>query len=408
MPDWSKLTARLAAMLPPAGPLRRYTFISLVDATGTGLFLTASMLFFTRVVGLRAGLVALGLSLAGVVALVGAVPLGSLGDRFGHRRVWVLLTVLEAAVFASYPLVRSFPVFVTLVILAAIAEVGTAPIRGAYLSRIAGPELRVRARAFSQAAYNAGFAIGALGAGVALNAGTTTAYVTLVLADAASFAICAVVVLTLPAAGPVHHAAVVKSLRVLRDLRYLTVSVLNGLMMIYGSVLAVALPLWIVRRTQAPTWTVAAVFLLNTLLAVALQVQVSRGAHTVAGAAAALRRAGLLLLAACLIFASTAMFGAVAAAVVLGLAVVVLTLGELLQSAGAWGLSYELAPEHRQGEYLGAFAMGSRIYDAAGPVVVTGLILGLGGPGWLLLGLLFLILGLGLTPAAHWADRRGK
>ncbi len=80
-----------------------------------------------------------------------AVPLGSLGDRFGHRRVWVLLTVLQAAVFASYPLVRSFQVFVTLVILAAIAEVGTAPIRGAYLSRIAGPELRVRARAYSPA-----------------------------------------------------------------------------------------------------------------------------------------------------------------------------------------------------------------------------------------------------------------
>lgn len=153
--------------------------------------------------------------------------------------------------------------------------------------------------------------------------------------------------------------------------------------------------------------TVAGMFLLNTILAVALQVRASRGAHTVAGAATALRRAGVLLLAACLIFASTAMFGAVADAVVLGVAVAVLTLGELLQSAGAWGLSYELAPDDREGEYLGAFAMGSRIYDAAGPVVVTSLILGLGGPGWLLLGLLFLALGVGLTPAARWADRPG-
>src|SRR5215469_1554244 len=33
-------------------------------------------------------------------------------------------------------------------------------------------------------------------------------------------------------------------------------------------------------------------------------------------------------------------------------------------------------------------AMGSRIYDAVGPIVVTTLILGMGGPGWLLLGLL--------------------
>jgi hypothetical protein len=311
-------------------------------------------------------------------------------------------------VFASYPLVRSFPVFITLVILAAIAEVGTAPIRGAYLSPIAGPELRVRARAFSRAAYNAGFAIGALGAGVALNAGTTTAYVTLVLADAASFAVCAVVLLTLPVAGQTERAEAARPFRVLFDVRYLTVCVLNGLMMIYGSVLTVALPLWIVRRTQAPTWTVAGAFLLNTVLAVALQVRANRGAHTVAGAATALRRAGVLLLAACSIFASTATFGAVTAAVVLGVAVAVLTLGELLQSAGGWGLSYELAPDQRQAEYLGAFAMGSRIYDAVGPVVVTSLILGIGGPGWLLPGLLFLVLGLGLTPAARWADRRAE
>jgi len=67
--------------------------VSLVDATGTGMFLTVSVLFFTRFAGLAAGSVALGLSLAGLAAMIGAVPLGSLGDRFGYRRVWVLVTV---------------------------------------------------------------------------------------------------------------------------------------------------------------------------------------------------------------------------------------------------------------------------------------------------------------------------
>ena len=36
--------ARVHALLPPAGPLRRYTVVSLVDATGTGLFLAVSVL----------------------------------------------------------------------------------------------------------------------------------------------------------------------------------------------------------------------------------------------------------------------------------------------------------------------------------------------------------------------------
>ncbi len=92
--------ARLRALLPPAGPMRGYAFATLVDATGTGMFLTVSVLFFTRFAGLAAGSVALGLSLAGLAAMIGAVPLGSLGDRFGYRRVWVIVTVVQAVVYA--------------------------------------------------------------------------------------------------------------------------------------------------------------------------------------------------------------------------------------------------------------------------------------------------------------------
>lgn len=138
----------------------------------------------------------------------------------------------------------------------------------------------------------------------------------------------------------------------LRERPYLAVCVLNGLLMTYGAILTVALPLWIVRSTRSPAWTVGGVFLLNTVLAVLL-----------------------------------------------------LTAGEVLQSAGGWGLSYALAPEQRQGQYLGAFTMGTRIYDTAGPVLVSGLVLGLGAVGWVVLGLLFPLLAAGLAAAAHWAGQ---
>ena len=49
------ISRRIESMLPPAGPLRRYAVIGLIDATGTGLFATVSTLFFTRVVGLPVG-----------------------------------------------------------------------------------------------------------------------------------------------------------------------------------------------------------------------------------------------------------------------------------------------------------------------------------------------------------------
>jgi Major Facilitator Superfamily len=413
MPELAAVAARARAVLPPVGPLRRYAFVSLVDATGTGMFLTVSVLYFTRFAGLAAGSVALGLSLAGLAALIGAVPLGSLGDRYGHRRVWVLVTVVQAVVYAVYPFVRTFWEFLTLATIAALAEVGGSPLRAGYLSRIAGPQ-RVRARAYNQAVSSAGWALGALAAGVALGIGTRAAYVSLVLADAASFAVAAVILLTLPAttgtatagSGPRSREARADRPRpVLRDLRYLTVCVLNGLLMTYGAILTVGLPLWIVRRTHAPAWTAAATFLVSTLLVVTLQVRASRGADTVPGAARAVRRSGALLLVACLVLASTGALPAPAAIVVLGAGAVLLTLGEVLQQAGGWSLSYGLAPEDRQGEYLGAFAMGTRIYDSLGPILVTSLILGLGQLGWALLGLMYAGLALGLSAAAHWASR---
>lgn len=392
------------------------------------MFLTVSVLFFTRFAGLAAGSVALGLSVAGLAAMIGAVPLGSLGDRFGHRRVWVLVTVIQAVVFAVYPLVRTFWEFVTLAAVAALAEVGGSPLRAGYLSRIAGQQ-RVRARAYNQAVSSAGWALGALAAGVALGVGTRAAYVSLLLADAASFAIAAVILLTLPAApparplpaepaddGPAGTAAAgsgpssrqarpARPRPVLRDLRYLTVCVLNGLLMTYGAILTVGLPLWIVRRTHAPAWTVAGTFLVSTLLVVTLQVRASRGTDTVPGAARGVRRSGALLLAACLVLAGTRALPAPAAIIVLGAGCVLLTLGEVLQQAGGWSLSYGLAPEDRQGEYLGAFAMGTRIYDSLGPILVTSLILGLGQLGWALLGVMYAGLALGLSAAAHWASR---
>src|SRR6266851_3493461 len=163
------LTRRLTPLLPPAGPLRRYAILSLVDSTGTGLFLAAGTLFFTRVAGLPAGLVGLGLSFAGLAAMLACLPAGSLGDKLGHRKVWAALTSVQALAYACYPLVRSFAAFV------AVSQAGTAPIRSAYLSQAAGPEKRVGASAYNQAVYNAGFAAGAAAAGVALDIGSRDA-----------------------------------------------------------------------------------------------------------------------------------------------------------------------------------------------------------------------------------------
>lgn len=379
--------AFLVVWFPPAGPLRRLAFLVLADSVGTGLFLTVSALFLTRVAGLSVPRAALGLSVAGFAALVAAIPLGVCADRFGVRRVWTVLLVVLAGAFAVYPFVRSFPALLAVMVVVAVAEVGVSAARSAYVAHVAGPELRVRVRAFNQAVTNVGFVVGAGGGGVVLQLDEPTGFTVLLLANSASFVAGVFVLSTMPAGAPPRQDRTI----VLTDRRYLAVCVLNGLLMTYIAVLTVALPLWIVHRTEAPAWTVGGLMVLNTVLVVLWQVRASRGSETVPGAATAIRRSGWLLLVACLVFAVSGHLVALVAGVV------VLTVAEMLHSAGSWGVSFGLAPEDRQGQYLGAFTMGTRIYDTVGPGLVTALTLGAGPPGWAALGVLYLTLALLLS-----------
>ena len=84
------------------------------------------------------------------------------------------------------------------------------------------------------------------------------------------------------------------------------------------TLLEVAVPLWVVRHTEAPISVVALLFLVNTACCVLLQVRVSRAAVDVPSSARAVRRGGVLLAASCLVFASS---GGRSAAVAVGLLV---------------------------------------------------------------------------------------
>src|SRR5262249_35203927 len=78
---------------------------------------------------------------------------------------------------------------------------------------------------------------------------------------------------------------------------------------------------------------------------------------------------------------------------------VVLTVGELWTSAAAWSLSFELADSRAPGQYQGAFALGMSVDSVAGPLLATGLVLGLGIVGWFAAGAVFLFLGTAVARA---------
>jgi len=369
----------------------------LVDGVGSGLWLATSVLYLTRSVGLTAAQVGAGLSVGGVVGLVGTVPLGRLADRRGLRGVCIALTVAQAVLMVGYVAVRSVLPFVVLTALFTLAQRGGNAVRNALLGVAVGEQHRLRVRAYCRSAANIGLSLGALAAAPALVADRRPAYLAAVLGNAASFVIVAAALLAVPAV-PVLATTRRSGLGALRDGRYVVMTALTGLLALHKPVLTVAVPLWVAERTAAPRSLVSALLVVNTVLTVLLQVPLARGADTRAGAFRVLRRSGLVLAASCVLLALATGRSAALAGGLLLVGVAVLTVGELLQSAGGWELSYDLAPVDAQGEYQAAYSMLNGVRDSIGPALVTAAVLAGGVGGWLALAAGFAAVGVAVAP----------
>lgn len=256
-----------------------------------------------------------------------------------------------------------------------------------------------------QSTLNAGLALGAALGGLALGAGTERAYLVVFALDALSFLGCAALLATLPAVPPVpDRAAGAPRLAVLRDRPYALVTLLNAVLLLRMPLLSLAIPLWIVERTQAPGWLVSALFVLNTVAVMLFQVRAARPVTDLDSATRALRVSGLVMALSCAVFAASALPGAGwAAAALLVLGAALQADGEMRQSAGSWQIGFSLAPAEHMGQYQGFFGTGVPVARTLGPLLLTSLLLLWGIPGWLLLGALLLAASYAMGPAVRRA-----
>ncbi|MEI5098971.1 MFS transporter [Streptomyces sp. PmtG] len=392
-------------LVPAPGPLRLLALAQLSNSVGDGAYYVTSALYFTHVVGLAPARIGVGLTAAWAVGSVVGVPLGRFADRRGPRGTAVLLALATAAAVASFLLVRGFVPFVLAALVYATAQSGLAAARQALLAGLVAREARTGALAHLQATLNGGLAVGAALGGVALHHGGRAAYLSVFALDAVAFVACAAVLWRLPAVAPVATVAGGR-LAVLRDRPYAVVTLLNAVLLLRMPLLSLGVPLWLTERTQAPSWLVSALFVLNTLGVMALQVRTARSVSGIASAVRAVRGSGVLMLVACAVFALSALdAGPWAAAAVLVTGSLVLLAAEMLQSAGSWQLGFDLAPAGRIGEYQGFFGTGVTVARALGPLVLTALLVEWGTPGWLLLGGVIMAAACAMGPAARWAER---
>ena len=402
------MRALLGKVLPPSGLARSLSLQSILYAVGEGAFITGSAVFFTRVVGLSAAQVGLGLTTAGVVTFFFAVPLGRVADRVGPQRMWAIGAFGQATLYLAWPWISGFAAFLAMMIVLELVDVAGSAGRGAYTIDVFSREERVRSMAFMRSALNIGFTLGALIGGLALATDSDAVIRAVPLLTATILLGNGVWILRLPRASHgTDEAAPASALSpgALKNRGFLALNVCDGVLGTNQVLLNVVIPLWLVQETDAPRVLLAWLFGTNTVLAVLLQVAASRGAETVPGALRAARVSAGFFVASCAIVSVT--HGTLGWTTILLVWVghVTVTGAELYQSAAHWGLIAELSDPARRGEYQGAARLGGTVGSVWAPAAYTFLAISWGTVGWAIIAAVVAVAAAGMHPAARAAER---
>jgi MFS family permease len=395
----------LMSLVPESRPQRIYLLTTLINTYGIGLILTAMTLYAIKVVHLTAARAGLALTIAGLVGLLAAMPMGALADRRGPRGISRLAMLLMAASAVGFVLfARDFGTYLIVATVQGAALSASVTADVTLLRRVGGEEATTF-RSQTQAVFNLGVSLGVATCGVAIQLNTVNAYRALFLGQALTSLIGVAIVGRLPKFEPLPGAHEESVVAALKDRPFLAYAVLSGAMYMQYFVLTLLLPVWVVYHTHAPRWSVSAFVIVNTVLVVLFQVRIGKTVQTIKRGGAAIRRAGVIFLVSCSAMGLAAGIPAWAALLLLGAAVVLHTYGELWHSSGTFALDFGLAPEHAQGQYQALVGMGNGAGQALSPFVLIGLVLAGGRLGFVLLGAWFALLGLAAPAVARWGER---
>jgi MFS family permease len=238
------------------------------DNAGSGLFLPVALLYVTRDVGLP-------LAAAGTVVALGtaaglAVPpvAAHLGDRIGPRRVMVAAQLLQALGAVTYLAARGAAGVAAAAVLLAAGQQLFYSSLFALISDVAGDGPKDRPFAVAAMVRSACFGLGGLAAAGLLSVAGSGAYRIAVAVDAASFAVCALLlallVRTPEPPRPGAAAAGTGPARVWSDRPFVALIVITGLVALPSDFFLSGISVYLLEDLRAPPWLPGAVLALAT------------------------------------------------------------------------------------------------------------------------------------------------
>lgn len=376
----------LSAVLPRSHRGRVLAAGALLDAVATGLYQAVATLYFVGSVGIPAAKVGLALAVANVLALLVPMPVARLTGRLGVGRVYVTLLVLRGIGMAGYALADGFWRYLAVTCFFTAASRAGLPLLQVLVGMLEGEGDRTRTMAALRTINNIGLATGFFLAAAVQLLHSGTAYVALFVLGGLAFGGVAVVTAAASRGVPDRRPSAdgTRPGTVYTDRRFLTVAVANAVLLLHDSMLFILIPLWVVQRAGLSPTVSSVLLMLNTAITVLIQVRVSRYARGVPGSLRLLRWSVVALTAACAVLGWADGHSTWVLVVLLGGAVVLLTVGENLHAVAGWELSFQLSDPDRRPQYLSLFSLGYTGQLIVGPVLMTSVLLP-GGAGALVL-----------------------
>jgi len=377
----------------------------LATSTVEGVALSTIVLQATVEVGVPESTVGMILAAGAASAMMLAMPLGHLADRWGLGRATALFAAVGASALVGYAVMGSPAGFGVAAIAFAVAQSSSAAARQALAVAGAPPQDRLVIRATMHTLLNVGIGvgtvIGAILAATGLGPNVRVAY----SAGAMVMAATAAVALALPRRPHGADRAARRSRAAAaawRDPRFALASGLAAVIQLTMPVLAVILPLWLIHRTAAPVWLPGAALAVNTILVIAFQRPTAARVATPRATSRAAVTAAIGLAVAGMLLAASGTGttpGAVVTIVLTGIAA--LTLGEVCGGIATWRVALDHVPAEAEGRYQAAFAMSTGLARIAGPTLALPLVMTLGPAGWLILTTFMALACLGIAGLAR-------